>query len=354
IFGSAGVGLANLMIPIGMIVEAGGEIKDIVENSLKTRKTQVPDLIINIHSEVSDELKARIVRDIEHDIEMSTFSDAQKQDWITDEMLEETEAMRQYRLEERNFMNFYKIVARSRSVHLQDNNNFPDEAKAKAKAHIELLKEVLNYWKDIMGLLKSRLGVSLNIISENLDFSTKYLTERTSQLKNKGLQTKKVYDRIFIKLYENYYEVLSEMGSWDLVKDKFLIFYSRAFPAKPSLPILNPESQIRVALLEYLSNVIGNELISISGKDKILVRQNQLSRIIFNGPNYIRLNYRRSIGKRLKITTLYKMLYNVRNLRYSDLEGIIDSNNIKIQSHREGELLSIIRGKLSKKITPYT
>ncbi|KKN21906.1 hypothetical protein LCGC14_0920620 [marine sediment metagenome] len=72
IFGSAGVGLANLMIPIGMIVEAGGEVKDIVENSLKARSAPVPDAIINIHSEISDAGKARIDRSA---VEVSTLSE---------------------------------------------------------------------------------------------------------------------------------------------------------------------------------------------------------------------------------------------------------------------------------------
>ncbi|KKL73480.1 hypothetical protein LCGC14_2074470, partial [marine sediment metagenome] len=76
IFGSAGAGLANLMIPIGMIVGAGGEIKDIVENSLKARNAPVHEAIINIHSEVSDAWKARIVRDIEREVEVSTLPDS--------------------------------------------------------------------------------------------------------------------------------------------------------------------------------------------------------------------------------------------------------------------------------------
>ncbi len=76
IFGSASIGLANLMIPIGMIVEAGGDIKDMVEVSLKARQAPVPGAIINIHSEVSDGWKARIFRDIEANTEVVTFSDS--------------------------------------------------------------------------------------------------------------------------------------------------------------------------------------------------------------------------------------------------------------------------------------
>ncbi|KKM65861.1 hypothetical protein LCGC14_1487000, partial [marine sediment metagenome] len=84
IFGSAGIGLANLMIPIGMIVEARGDVKDMVEDSLKARQPSVPGAIINIHSEVSDGWKARIVGDIEQKADVSTFSQSQKTSKISE------------------------------------------------------------------------------------------------------------------------------------------------------------------------------------------------------------------------------------------------------------------------------
>ncbi|KKL79234.1 hypothetical protein LCGC14_2016880, partial [marine sediment metagenome] len=52
--------------------------KDMVEDSLKARSALVPEASINIHSDVSDTWKSRIVRDIEQKVDVSTLSSEQE------------------------------------------------------------------------------------------------------------------------------------------------------------------------------------------------------------------------------------------------------------------------------------
>ncbi len=58
-----------------MIMETGGEVKDIVEASLKTKGVQAPGVGIDVHSDVSDLWKSRIFREL---TDVNTLSDDQK------------------------------------------------------------------------------------------------------------------------------------------------------------------------------------------------------------------------------------------------------------------------------------
>lgn len=232
-----------------------------------------------------------------------------------------------------------------------------------------LLRRVITAWQSIKEILKREMlrADILEIGAEydiglKLGFSKSYIRDRTNQINRGEIQSKKVYDLIFTRLYEMYYEFLSE--SWQRIEDKFLDFYHNAFPLDSKLPPYKKRTPPRVDLYNSIKAIIVQEIKKISGKDKIQAYQKDISKILFNDFDYIRHNFLRSKGKRLEITTLYNMLYYIRNSRFKELENILKINRIsKVggkYSFDENILLKTIKRKLTRSVrkfifsNPYT